>query len=204
LGDLVRQSAPLTLGQFMRALSLWSAVTILGLRTTPHEVGLFGAAQRLALLAGGFSTLYFYGYVPLASRAARTGPAAIAGLVRRSVRLTAFATLPFAIGVTIFAGPIVRLVFGPAYAGAAPVLQILAWTLPLSVAGGHFRHTLIAMKELRLDLAAVAAGAVTTVVLNVVLTARFGLIGGAVAMVAGEAVLTALAIVVVARRVDFR
>jgi O-antigen/teichoic acid export membrane protein len=201
--DLVRQAAPLTLGQFMRALTLWSAVTILGLRTDAAAVGQFGAAQRLTLLAGGFSTLYFYGYVPLASRAALNGSAAIADLVRRSVRFTALATLPFAIAATLLAGPIVAIVFGPAYAGAAPVLRILAWTIPISVLGGHFRHTLISLKETRLDLIAVAAGAVTTVLLNVVLTARFGLAGGAIAMVVGETVLTAAAIVIVARRVDF-
>jgi O-antigen/teichoic acid export membrane protein len=203
LTDLLRQSAPLTLGQFMRALTLWSAVTILGLRATAAEVGQFGAAQRLTLLAGGFSTLYFYGYVPLASRAARNGSAAIADLVRRSVRLTALATLPFAIVATLLAAPIVQLVFGAPYAGAAPVLRILAWTIPISVLGGHFRHTLISLRQTRLDLAAVAAGAVTTVALNLVLTARFGLAGGAIAMVAGETVLTAAAIAIVARRVDF-
>ena len=146
----------------------------------------------------------FYGYVPLASRAARDGSAGMADLIRRSVRLTALATLPFAIGVTIVAEPLVRLVFGPEYDGAAPVVQILVWTIPLSVLGGHFRHTLIALKEMRKDLAAVAAGAATTVALNIALTAQFGLAGGAVAMVAGEAVLTTFAIVLVARRVDFR
>ena len=201
--DLVRQAAPLTLGQFMRALTLWSAVTILGLRTDTATVGQFGAAQRLTLLAGGFSTLYFYGYVPLASRAAMNGSAAIADLLRRSLRFTALATLAFAILATLLAGPIVQIAFGPAYAGAAPVLRILAWTIPISVLGGHFRHTLISLKETRLDLIAVAAGAVTTVLLNIVLTARFGLAGGAIAMVLGETVLTAAAMAIVARRVDF-
>jgi O-antigen/teichoic acid export membrane protein len=201
--DLVRQAAPLTLAQFMRALTLWSAVTILGLRTTAAEVGQFGAAQRLTLLAGGFTTLYFYGYVPLASRAARNGSAAIADLVRRSVLLTALLTLPFAIAATLLAEPIVGIVFGAAYAGAAPVLRILVWTIPISVLGGHFRHTLISLKQTRTDAAAVAAGALVTVALNLALTSRFGLSGGAVAMVAGEAVLTTAAIVLVARRVHF-
>lgn len=202
--DLMAQAAPLTLAQFMRALTLWSAVTILGLRTTAAEVGQFGAAQRLTLLAGGFSTLYFYGYVPLASRAAQNGAAAIADLVRRSVRLTALATLPFAIAATVFADPIVRIVFGAAFAGAAPVLRIVVWTIPISVLGGHFRHTLISLKQTRVDAAAVAAGAIVTVACNLALTSRFGLAGGAVSMVAGETVLTAAAIALVARRVEFR
>jgi PST family polysaccharide transporter len=202
--DIVRQAAPLTLSQLMRALTMWSAVTLLGLRTTAAAVGQFGAAQRLTLLAGGFTTLYFYGYVPLASRAAKQGGQAIAGLLRRSAMLTALVTLPFAAGATLFAGPVVELAFGAGYRDAAPVLRVLAWTIPLSVLGGHFRHTLISLHETRVDALAVAAGAITTVVLNVTLTGRFGLIGGAAAMVTGEAVLTVAAIVLVARRVDFR
>jgi O-antigen/teichoic acid export membrane protein len=184
-------------------VTLWSAVTILGLRTSAAEVGQFGAAQRLVMLAGGFSTLYFYGYVPLASRAAQLGGPAIAGLVRRSSRLTAMGTIPFALVATLLAAPIVQLVFGTAYAGAAPVLKILAWTIPISVLGGHFRHTLISLKHTRLDAIAVAAGAATTVALNLLLTARYGLSGGAAAMVAGETVLTLSAMVLVTRRVRF-
>src|SRR5262249_22101228 len=154
-------------------------------------------------LAGGFTTLYFYGYVPLASRAAGQGAAAIVGLVRRSAALTALVTVPFAVVCTLFAAPIVQLVFGAAFAPAAPVLRVLVWTIPISVLGGHFRHTLISLKQTRVDAAAVAAGALTTVILNVALTGRFGLPGGAIAMVTGEAVLTLTAIALVARRVDF-
>jgi O-antigen/teichoic acid export membrane protein len=199
--DLVRQSAPLTLSQFMRALTMWSAVTMIGLRGTASDVGQFGAAQRLALLAGGFTTLYFYGYLPLASRAARRGPAAVAELVTRSVRLTALATLPFALAATLLADPVVRLVFGASYSAAAPVLRILVWTIPISVLAGHFRHTLIAERQTRLDLAAVAAGAATTVGLNLAFVGRFGLTDGALAMVAGEAAMAIAAIGLVAARV---
>ena len=204
MGELIRQAAPLTLSQFMRALTIWSAVTILGVRTTSAAVGQFGVAQRLTLLAGGFSTLYFYGYVPLAARAALQGGRAITRLVRRSTALTALATVPFALGATLFAAPVVRVVFGPGYEGAAPVLRILAWTIPVSVFAGHFRHTLISLRQTRVDAIAVAIGAITTVVLNLALTGPLGLIGGAVAMVTGETALMIAAIVFVARRAEFR
>jgi O-antigen/teichoic acid export membrane protein len=81
------------------------------------------------------------------------------------------------------------------------VLRILVWTIPLSVVAGHLRHTLIAAHLTSHDLAAVAAGAAATVALNLALVPQLGLIGGAIAMVAGEAALAVAATVLVIRAV---
>lgn len=201
IADLIRQAAPLTLAQLMRALTMWSAVTILGVSSTASAVGHFGAAQRVALLAGGFTTLYFYTYLPLAARASQQGLAAVGTLVRYSVVRSAAGAALFAALVSVFATPLVIRVFGAPYAPAASALRILVWTIPLSVFAGHLRHTLIAARLTRHDLAAVAVGAVATVSLNLVLVPSLGLLGGAIAMVTGEAALAVAAVVLVGRQV---
>jgi PST family polysaccharide transporter len=201
VADLIRQAAPLTLAQLMRALTMWSAVTILGVFSTASAVGQFGAAQRVAMLAGGFTTLYFYAYVPLAVRASQRGLAAVGTLVRDSVLRSAAGAALFAALVSVFATPLVIRVFGEPYAPAASALRILVWTIPLSVFAGHLRHTLIAARLTRHDLMAVAVGATVTVTLNLALVPSLGLPGGAIAMVAGEAALAVAAVVLVARRV---
>lgn len=201
VAELLRQAAPLTLAQLMRALTMWSAVTIIGLFSSAAAVGHFGAAQRVALLAGGLTTLYFYAYVPLAARASQQGAAAVGALVRHSLPRSAAAAVLFAALVAGFASPLVLRVFGEPYAPAIPVLRILVWTIPLSVIAGHLRHTLIAARLTSHDLAAVAAGAVATVGLNLALVPLLGLIGGAIAMVAGEAALATAATVLVVRQV---
>jgi O-antigen/teichoic acid export membrane protein len=190
---ILRKSAPLAGSQMMRAVTAWSSATVIALSAVPAVVGQFGAAQRLAQAAAGFSALYFYGYLALVSRAMMHGPASVDDLATRSIRLTAVLTLPFAVGTTLLASPIVQLVFGPAYAPAAGVLRLLVWTLPISVVGGHFRQTLIAAGRTPLDLAAVSAGAVVTLGLNLLLVPQWTLTGAAVALLAGEATLAVVA-----------
>jgi O-antigen/teichoic acid export membrane protein len=198
---LLRQAAPLTLAQLMRALTMWSAVTLIGLFSSAAAVGQFGAAQRVALLAGGLTTLYFYAYVPLAARASQQGAAAVIALVGHSLPRSAAAAVLFAALVAAFASSLVLRVFGDPYGPAVPVLRILVWTIPLSIVAGHLRHTLIAARLTGYDLVAVAVGAAATVGLNVVLVPLLGLIGGAIAMVAGEAALAAAAAMLVVRHV---
>jgi O-antigen/teichoic acid export membrane protein len=198
---LALQAAPLTLSQLLRAVTVWSSVTVVALWSPPAAAGQFGAGQRLSQLALGFATLYFYGYLPLASRAAREGPAAVADLVSRSLRLTARFTLPCAVAATLLAAPIVLTVFGAAYANGAGVFQILAWTVPVAIVGGHFRHTLIAARQTPLDLYAVAAGAAATLGLNLALVPVLGLRGAAIAPLVGEATLAVTAMALVARHV---
>jgi O-antigen/teichoic acid export membrane protein len=201
IAELIRQAAPLTLAQLMRALTTWSAVTIIGLYSSAAAVGHFGAAQRVTLLAGGLTTLYFYAYVPLAARASKQGAAAVGTLVRHSLPRSAAAAVLFAAFVAAFASPLVLRVFGEPYAPAVPALRILVWTIPLSVIAGHLRHTLIAARLTGHDLAAVATGAAVTVGLNLALVPPLGLAGGAIAMVTGEAALAAAAAVLVTRQV---
>lgn len=201
IAGLIRQAAPLTLAQLMRAVTMWSAVTILGVFSSVSAVGHFGAAQRVTLLGSGFATVYFYAYVPLAARAARQGLGAVGLLVRRSLPRSVAGAALFAAFVSVFAMPLVIRVFGGAYAPAAPALRILVWTIPLTVFGGHLRHTLIAARLTYLDLMAVAVGAVATVSLNLALVPSLGLTGGAIAMVSGEAALALAAAALVARKV---
>lgn len=198
---IVEQALPLALSQLLRAITTWSSVTIIALHASSAVVGQFGAAQRLTQLALGFATLYFYGYLPLASRASREGHRAVHDLLSRSIRLTAGATLPFAVTATVLAPDIVQVVFGEAYARAADAFQILAWTVPVVILGGHFRHTLIAARLTRHDLYAVAAGAGGTLVLNLALIPVLGSRGAAIAPLVGETMLTLTAMALVSRKI---
>jgi O-antigen/teichoic acid export membrane protein len=96
--------------------------------------------------------------------------------------------VPVGVGGTLFAAPIVHALFGPVFAGAAPVLRILAWSAVLVILRGTYRHGLNAAGRADLDLVCAGLAAAANVGANLVLIPRLGLTGAALATVLGEAV----------------
>lgn len=165
---------------------------MLGRMMGDSGVGLFSAAVRVS------EALYF---LPLAA-AASVAPAltaarhrSVAEYERRMLSvMRVLVWLGFGVAVIFatFSHPIIRVLYGPAYAGAAAVLTIHAWIgvlVGLSLCGdqwltneGHIKYTMYRT----------VAGAVTNVLLNLSLIPRFGIIGAAVASCAGQLVAVVL------------
>ncbi len=92
-----------------------------------EAAGLYAVAWRLV------ETLSFLIVTPLrqASQSAfaalmRQGGGGAGRLLLDLARLTGAVALPFFTGLSVLAGPMILLVFGPGWAGAAPVLSVLA------------------------------------------------------------------------------
>ena len=99
--------------------------------TTQGAVGLYAVVDRFMVAAslapGAFNSAVY----PALSRLARTSAADAMVLVVRCLRLVTIGTVPLATMLTVFAGDIIGLIFGPQFLAATLALQILAWTLPL-------------------------------------------------------------------------
>lgn len=101
-------------------------VLVIGATLGPEATGLFSVAWRLV------ETLSFLIVTPLrqasqSAFAALTREGGDAGaLLADLLRLAAMVAVPFFMGLAVLAGPMIGLVFGPDWAGAAPVLSALA------------------------------------------------------------------------------
>jgi len=93
-----------------------------------------------------------------------------------------------ALGLTLLAGPIVRLLFGADYLPAVPALRILAWTLLPYTATAFLSLSLLAAGRERVVLRGLIAGLVTLAALNLLLVPRAGLTGAGWAFLAAETV----------------
>jgi O-antigen/teichoic acid export membrane protein len=71
------------------------------------------------------------------------------------------------------------------YASATVPLQILIWMIPICWLSGHFRYSLIATGNQRLEFFGAAAASLTTLTLAGLLVPRLLSVGGALALVAG-------------------
>jgi O-antigen/teichoic acid export membrane protein len=84
-----------------------------------------------------------------------------------------------------------RIVYGVEFGPSGELLAWLIWVLPISLASGPARFSLLASGYQRLEFLAQSLGVVTTIGLCLVLVPEFGIRGAAVAMLASAAIVWA-------------
>ncbi len=99
---------------------------ILGLLATQSVVGVYFFAFRLAtqpirMLAGSFQNVLFPALARLRTEPARQGQAAL-----KAAQALGYTVMPFCFLQAALAGPLLHLVFGPKWASAVPLVQILS------------------------------------------------------------------------------
>jgi O-antigen/teichoic acid export membrane protein len=183
--EMLRQSAPLMVNSLARAASYSFDVVVVEIALGPHQLGLYGAGSKPVLFVT--STLGLFTVAFLSSFSAQHGAEAEA-LFRRAVRTAVAACVPLAVVLSATSVAIVPLLFGHAYGGAAIVLAILAWKIPLTAFGLPYGAVLVARdRQVALMQNNLVAG-VLTVVADLVAIPIFG-IPGAAAVGVGNAVL---------------
>jgi len=96
------------------------------------------------------------------------------------------------IPLALLAPLLVKIVFGPAYAEAAPMLRIQALSLLFVFLGVARSRWLIAEDMVRFNMFVTVLGALTNIAMNFILIPRFGGVGVAWAVVISQAVSTYL------------
>jgi len=191
LRESFRFSWPLMQAAVVDYISLTGYVMVVGLRMSAAEVGLFRIAQRLV------EVLQEVAYAPARKIllpvfvAVRGEPerrfAAVAGLLDALSVLICFASAVCGAA----ARPIVLLMFGPHWAAAAPVFQVLTITAPVAAMYGVINPLLTAAGRTRM-VSVFALGNVVTILAAAWFAAPFGLKALAWALAARGALTMAL------------
>lgn len=195
-GSVLRQSLPIGLSELVWAAKIYFATTLLGLVVGGAEVGLFGAAHRLAIALHAFVWLYYFNLLPALSRSSPSSPTSsdeLQHLVGTSLHLTIWAGLGLGILGGIFAETGIWIIYGPEYEAAAEIFKILVWFVTAALISGNYRYSLIAHGQQHLEFLAAAAGMALNVLLATVLIPTIGLRGAAIAMVVSEVLILVLA-----------
>jgi O-antigen/teichoic acid export membrane protein len=150
----------------------------------PVVVGLLGAASRMTEALGVVPEGALLALFPRMAADGEQAPALAATAARR----LAAVVLPFVVILTVGAEAIVALLFGDAYAGAAPAIVVLAWIAPFVVTGNVAFHAIVARGAERMLLPANLIAALVGIGLQIVLIRALGLQGAALATVGTAAV----------------
>jgi O-antigen/teichoic acid export membrane protein len=188
-----REALPIGASDFAWALRMYSPTMLLGIFAGGAGVGWFGGAHRIVLALHTFVWLYFFNVLPSLARTSAQPLAELRTFLQASLRLTAWAVVFLGVVVSALSEPIVTTLYGPAFQPAASALPVLIWLVPLAAMSGHYRYVLIGHGKQRRELAASASGAIVSIALGVSMAGSFGMLGMAVALVASEGVIWALA-----------
>lgn len=187
---------------FRAAVSLYTTANtlILGMFVPPSEVAFYASPEKV-------SKAVLSGLSPISQALYPRMSAMVAQDVERARRvgrlaLVSMGSLGLFLGVaTWLASPaIVRLLFGPGYEPAVPVLRVLAWLVPLIAISNvlGIQWMLPCGMDRAFNLIIFCSG-ILNVALSSILAPRFGAVGMAVAVLVTEAVVTASMVAVLLR-----
>lgn len=185
------EAMPILGARLLRAVSFNFDVLLIGAISSTTAVAYYAAAYRFVLIPVLGFAAFFSALFPVLVTAGEAQRTRLVRLVLIAVVVTSIAA---AAGLTLIATPLLTLAMGAPFAPAAGALRWLAWSIPFIAVAGVFRQVLLVRHLQRVDLAAVAVGAVLNVLLNLLLVPHFGVTGAAVATIAGEAAVLVAAI----------
>jgi O-antigen/teichoic acid export membrane protein len=183
---LISEALPIGLSSAVWSAAQYTPLFLMGAIVGGSDTGIFAAANRLVASIATLSFVYHFNLYPAAARAAADNHTALVALMRNSFRVAAWATIGGALGLSLAAAPVLRIVFGPDFESAAPVLAILIWTVPVMFLSNHARCSLILAKLEVNVLFAQVSGLVTVGVLGFALVHSNDGIGAAAAALAGS------------------
>ncbi len=161
-------------------------IVMLGALRDATQVGLYAAADRVLIAPSLFPMMLNAAVYPALSRLQQTEPAKARRLAQRCLVLMVGGGIPLAALVWMFAPQIVHLTFGDRYLEAVPVLQLLAWILPIRGAQMLLGSQLAAMHLQKEMARARLIGLVSFACLGFVLIREMGITGLAIAVLACE------------------
>jgi len=156
-----------------------------------EQVGFYAAAYTLISLISNLGLSYGMSLTPAFARLG-AGTGAEQTQYQTALAQVFALTLPISVGGCLLAGSIIHIAFGEQYTASVLALQILIWSVPLSIFRNVPWSALVARERHDLLVKAVVIGAIVNILLNITLIPLYGMIGAAIATVITESLVGAL------------
>lgn len=179
--ELLRESWPLFLSALFVTLYIRIDQVMVGQMLGDREVGIYSAAVRLVEVWYFIPMAITSSVFPAIISAKKKGETEYYATLEKLYLLMIWLSLAVAIPITLLAGPIVQMIFGPEYRGGAMVLSISCWSGLFIFFGLVSNHWYLLENLNHYTLYRHALGAVINIALNLVLIPRYGINGAAYA-----------------------
>jgi O-antigen/teichoic acid export membrane protein len=188
-GSLLRVALPFGFIGLALGLSYKFDSVLLNIFYGDAATGTYNAAYTLVFAVVVLSNVLNVALYPSLARQSVHAPASLPAIYTRILGCLLMITLPIAIGGWLLAEPIVSFLYGDQYAGAAHVLGILIWVIPLMFLAEFLGYTIVIEGAERRVARAIAVSSALNIGLNLLLVPRYGIPAASIMTVVTEAVL---------------
>jgi O-antigen/teichoic acid export membrane protein len=186
---LARRALPFAVSGIVANVQTRVAPLMLGYLSVPAELGLFAAASRFGSVARLAPQAMFAGALPVLSHEHGRDRASAERVFQAFDKFLLGASAVAAVGCAVFAAPILRLVYGASFTGAAPaLLWVGVGLIPLLSNSGR-KVFLFASGSEAIAVRWSAIGLLLQAGAGAALIPAFGSAGAAVSVAVGEAII---------------
>lgn len=190
---LLEYSVPLTATRSANVLDKQIDIVLVGVFLNPAAVAFYTLAKQITDFALAPADSLGFALSPNFGEGKAAGEVSeLRALYRTALEHTLLLYVPAAAGLAIVAGPFVSLAVGADYAGAVPVLRILAAFVVLQAITNVTSDSLDYLGRARARAIAKGATSVANFVLNLLLIPTVGIVGAAVATVVTHTIYVAV------------
>jgi PST family polysaccharide transporter len=174
---LLRQGWPLVLAGFMVAIYLRIDQVMLGQLAGAEALGVYSSAVFLSEPLYLVPMAIVSSAAPALAQVRETDPALYRKRLEQLFRLVVLLSIAMALPVSLFAKPLIILVFGHAYQDAGQVLAVHVWATIFVALGVTSSQYLVLEGLTRISLERTFVGAALNIVLNLLWIPQYGALG---------------------------
>lgn len=186
---LLRAAFPFGVIGLTLGLSYRFDTVVLNISFGDAATGYYNAAYNLIFALVTLSNVLNTALYPSLSRQAKIDPGNLPRIYERILSYLLIVALPITAGGFILAQPLVKFLFGEAYAASAPLLALLIWTLPLMFLTEFLGYVVVITDREALVARSIMISSSINVAANLMFTPRYGAPAAAIITVLTEAVL---------------
>ncbi len=160
---------------------------ILGIFRSAYDLGLYAAAQRPLQLLYVIPAVLAIPLFPIMSKLVHNNSLTkLKELLENSIAIVIVIAIPITVGGIILGKQLIDLVFGQGYGGATLTFQLLLITSLPIFPGSIIGNAIFAYDKQKIFILSTSFGAVTNVILDLILIPIYGIAGSAVATIIAQ------------------